>query len=411
MLGEDIRGRPNDGICGPIELVVLQGTSFCNLNCSYCYLSESSRRNRSSMSLSALELIFEKILSSRYVGEGLQVSWHSGEPLVLKPGYYAEAIDKILALRNVYLSSDFDIQFDIQTNGTLIDQTWCDLFKAYESVLSVGVSCDGPAVLHDAYRRTWAGKATHQQVMKGIELLRANGLRFDVIAVVSPDGLQYPEAFIEFFAKNRDSLREFHFNLYDEFDIGLADEDSLELYCRRYDGFIRSLLKAYASLHPLPRIRNFSAFYEMVLSEAETKTQFDARSMSRPLKALNVQAHGDVTTFYAGLTGNECRDLYEDGRGLVVGNLLQQNLDEIASSRKLLRIWQDFEVSHKACEAECQYYGVCSGGYNLVKHKRFGTFNATETPECRIHVKTFANAVLEELGRDVAVLSEGPAGA
>jgi len=26
-------------VLGPIELVVLQGTPFCDLNCSYCYLS------------------------------------------------------------------------------------------------------------------------------------------------------------------------------------------------------------------------------------------------------------------------------------------------------------------------------------------------------------------------------------
>ena len=139
----------------------------------------------------------------------------------------------------------------------------------------------------------------------------------------------------------------------------------------------------------------------MIFSDADIKPQYDARSMSRPLRALNVQTNGDVSTLYAGLTGNECQDLYGDGKGLIVGNLLIQELDEIASSGKLRRIVQDFEKSHSACEANCDYYRLCSGGYNLIKFNRFGKFDATETPECYIHVKTFTSTLLSELNRNI----------
>ena len=65
---------------GPVEMVVLQGTPFCNLNCSYCYLSEASRRNKATMDMPTIRTVFDKLLSSRYVDAALNVSWHSGEP-------------------------------------------------------------------------------------------------------------------------------------------------------------------------------------------------------------------------------------------------------------------------------------------------------------------------------------------
>jgi uncharacterized protein len=142
-----------------------------------------------------------------------------------------------------------------------------------------------------------------------------------------------------------------------------------------------------------------SDFYARIFAGPEVKRLFDARYMSRPFRSLSVDVNGNVSTFYAGLTADESRDLYGDGQGLLIGNLVSQELEEIARSDKLRRIAEDFETSHRACEAVCDYYSLCSGGFNLIKHKRFGTFAATETPECFVHVKTFANALLEDMNK------------
>jgi uncharacterized protein len=48
------------------------------------------------------------------------------------------------------------VKFDIQTNGVLIDESWCELFERHRDSLAVGISCDGPAELHDSYRRSWS---------------------------------------------------------------------------------------------------------------------------------------------------------------------------------------------------------------------------------------------------------------
>ena len=46
---------------GPIDLVVIQPTSFCNLNCDYCYLPD--RHLKSQLSLDLIKPIFKNIFT------------------------------------------------------------------------------------------------------------------------------------------------------------------------------------------------------------------------------------------------------------------------------------------------------------------------------------------------------------
>jgi uncharacterized protein len=141
-------------------------------------------------------------------------------------------------------------------------------------------------------------------------------------------------------------------------------------------------------------------FFNRLFGDSGDRPGYDARTMSLPFRTLSIEANGDVTTFYAGLTLDECRDLrnlYGDEKGFVIGNILQDDLSAIARSPKLRRIAADFEASHAACQRSCEYFELCSGGYNLIKYRRFGTFDATETPECAIHVKTTADTLLAHI--------------
>lgn len=48
-----------------------------------------------------------------------------------------------------------------QTNGVLLNDEWCRFFR--ENDWLVGISVDGPAELHDAYRVNRRGNSTHQK--------------------------------------------------------------------------------------------------------------------------------------------------------------------------------------------------------------------------------------------------------
>lgn len=386
----------------PIELVVVQATSFCNLNCQYCYLSEDTRKKKDRIALSELSIYFTKILSSHYLGDRLIVSWHSGEPLVLGTTYYEAVIERVSALAAKFRGADFKVLHDFQTNGTLINDEWCAFFNKYRDTVTVGVSCDGPDDMHDIYRHDWKGAGTFAKTLRGIERLVDNDIKFSLIAVISPRTLQYPDEFFDFFYAYRPHISEFRFNLLDEFSE--SGEFSYQDSRNSYYAFLRSILDKLVSLgakDELLNIKNFSYFYDRLLSPPAERLKLTADHMSRPFRAFNIATNGDVSTFYAGVTIDECPDIYGDGKGLVLGNLNDQSLDEIAESPKLARLCRDFRRSHAVCQDACPYFQLCPGGYNLIKFKRHGTFNVAETPECRIHVQTFADALIDHMKQSV----------
>ena len=51
---------------GPIGLVVIQATSLCNLDCSYCYLPD--RHKRRQFDLDLLPLLLNRIYDSPFWG-------------------------------------------------------------------------------------------------------------------------------------------------------------------------------------------------------------------------------------------------------------------------------------------------------------------------------------------------------
>ena len=71
----------------------------------------------------------------------------------------------------------------VQTNGTLIDDEWAQLFAQYNFLL--GVSLDGPQQWHDHYRITAGGQGTYDLVRKGIECLRRHNAEFNILSVVN----------------------------------------------------------------------------------------------------------------------------------------------------------------------------------------------------------------------------------
>ena len=146
------------------RLLVLQPTPFCNIDCDYCYLP--NRQDKSRMSMGTVALAARRLADDQLAGPSLTVVWHSGEPLVLPPSFYEEAFDTIADA----IGRDCKVTHSIQTNGTLINDQWCELFARRN--VQIGVSVDGPADLHDRHRRTRNGKGPHHKVLAGMALLR-----------------------------------------------------------------------------------------------------------------------------------------------------------------------------------------------------------------------------------------------
>ncbi|MCI5077468.1 radical SAM protein [Oricola sp.] len=379
----------------PIELVILQGTPFCNLNCTYCDLSAASRRIRQVMEPELIERVFTELFTSGLAAGEVTVVWHSGEPLTLPPDYYDRAITQIEALRTALVGDAVSMRYDIQTNAVLIDAAWCDLFRRHARHMKIGVSCDGPEQMHDAYRTNWGGKASHAKVVRGMDLLAAHGIPYKVIAVVTDKALADPRAFYDFFNARRAELSGFHFNILASGDGESPDLSYGSADRQRYYDFYRTLL-AYAAEADGLGIQNFTQGLGRILRAGDAGSRY-MEETSAPLKALNVDVNGYVTTCYAGLAIDTLPDAYGDGLGLSIGNIKDTSLVEMARSDKLRRIIGDFESSTAHCLRTCEYAGVCSGGFEITQRLGGGSFEAGETAECVIHVKALTDALLDDV--------------
>ena len=72
-----------------IELLVVQPTPFCNIDCRYCYLLD--RNSKAVAAPETLSNLFSQVFASGWVRDCLSVVWHAGEPLVLPVEFYRNA--------------------------------------------------------------------------------------------------------------------------------------------------------------------------------------------------------------------------------------------------------------------------------------------------------------------------------
>ena len=169
-------------IAGPVafNVMIKPAGSLCNLDCRYCYYLDKADIYggvEPRMSLQMLETCVREYIQANDVPE-VTFNWHGGEPLVMGLDFYRKAV----ALEQKY-AGDKTIRNTIQTNGTLIDQNWASFFR--DNGFLVGISIDGPADLHDRYRRDKGGAPTFDKVLRGISLLYRNNVEFNTMTTVN----------------------------------------------------------------------------------------------------------------------------------------------------------------------------------------------------------------------------------
>lgn len=173
--------------------------AICNLDCSYCYFLEKEALYPDSnfrMSEEILAIYIKQLLESQESPECTLV-WQGGEPTLMG----LEFFKKIMDLVSKYRPTGMQVFHSIQTNGVLLDEEWCKFFR--ENGFLVGISIDGPDWMHDQYRVNKAGKATHAQVVKALELLKSHQVEFNLLTVVSQSNQDHP---LELYRYFRDEL-------------------------------------------------------------------------------------------------------------------------------------------------------------------------------------------------------------
>lgn len=155
--------------------------AICNLACSYCFFLDKELLYPGSpfrMSDELLENYIRQLIES-HRADRVTVAWQGGEPTLMGLDFYRRAIQ----FQDKYRKPGMTFENTMQTNGTLLDDEWCEFFD--ENNFLIGISLDGPRELHNAYRVDKKGRPTFDEVMRGVRLLRKHGIEYNVLTTVN----------------------------------------------------------------------------------------------------------------------------------------------------------------------------------------------------------------------------------
>jgi uncharacterized protein len=357
--------------------VVLQPTSFCNIDCSYCYLP--MRQVHRPMSMRVVTAIAEVLARSGLLAERLEVRWHAGEPLTVPAAFYDEACRVLTDV----LGSQTGLWFSVQTNGTLIDERWCELFRRRQ--IEVGVSIDGPAALHDANRRTRQGMGTHARAMRGVEALRANGIAFDVISVITGNTFRQSAQYLDFLT----DLRPRSVGLNPEETEGAHTSGLFATTSFRAD-YTRFLAEMYAWQEATGiRVRQLTMMRDLIRSGRLPLRNDQAE----PLMMLAVTADGRMSTFSPELLGWSAPE-FDD---FTFGSVLDPQASLTRWTDGFIRLAGQVERGVRLCEESCEYFALCGGGAPANKWAENHSFASTRTGACQSNTMAVADVVLAAL--------------
>lgn len=368
-----------------VNLLIIQPTPFCNINCDYCYLPERSLHKQ--MSMAVLEQTLKKVFASGLVGEELSIVWHAGEPLAVPLLFYKQAFQAIERLA----ASGEKINHSIQTNGMLINDRWCALIK--EHGIRIGVSIDGPDFIHDAHRKTRNGLGTHAQVMKGVAALRKHGIDFHAIAVITEESLDHPDEIFNFFLEQE--IQRIGFNIEEIEGINQVSTLAQATTDQRIKGFLHRLHDLQKSSGGKIKIREFDRAYQAIAfsSGEDAEQAYKRNDQVVPFGIISIDYKGNVSTFSPELLGMKS-ETYGD---FCFGNIVTQDFPEIEQNAKLKRVLADIEAGVRLCSETCEYYSLCGGGAPSNKYYENGSFATAETMFCRYTIKMPLDIVLADL--------------
>ena len=366
-----------------IELLVIQPTPFCNINCKYCYLPD--RNLKAVVAQQTLVNLFSQVFASGWVQDCLSVVWHAGEPMVLPISFYCNAFEVIERLKPVNLS----VRHSFQTNGTLIDQAWCEFF--IREGVNVGISIDGPKHLHDRNRLTRSGRGTFDKTIAGIRLMRRNGVPFHVISVLSLASMAAPREMFDFYIE--EGIEEVCFNVEesegDHISQSFAELEVEAAYYRFLSEFWRL---STAAPGELTFIREIDNAIQQVIRPQDAPF---GNQLSEPFAVLSMDCAGNISTFSPELLGLKNPD-YGD---FLLGNINRDPLLELPHRPSFLRMLRDIRTGVEMCRQRCEYFSVCGGGEPVNKLAENGTFASTETAYCRLTRMRATDLVLNALER------------
>jgi uncharacterized protein len=321
--------------------LLIKATRLCNLRCTYCH--DWRVGPNQTMQFPVLARLIAAVLQDP-THNAVRFTWHGGETTVLPISFY----EKALWLQARFRRPGQRIDNYLQTNATLLTPEWARFLRA--NAFGVGLSIDGPAEIHDRYRRTATGQPTFDAVLRGIALLREYEVPFGVLLVVDEDGYAAgPDALFDFCLKL--GVRHYGLNFVaptNQPDAAPGTPTTHYVEPARMVAFLTRLYDRWRE-HGDPRIgiRDLESVRARVAAGSTSSCMWQGGCFG---VVFGIEPNGDVA---------HCEEFVGDPR-YIVGNVLT---DDFAALRRkaLLRTLQAENEQALVGLRACRNFAVCNG--------------------------------------------------
>ncbi|WP_433619535.1 cyclophane-forming radical SAM peptide maturase AmcB [Dactylosporangium sp. CA-139114] len=351
--------------------VVMQPTTLCNLDCTYCYLPFRARNERMSPAVAAA--VAASVNPWAAADRRFSVVWHAGEPLAAGRAALAGLMAPFTG-----------VEHHVQTNATLIDDAWCEFFA--EHGMRVSVSVDGPEA-RNAQRVNRGGVPAYGAIQHGIEALRRHGVPFSALCVVSDPRPGLAAELYEYFLDLGCEV----------LGINIEEQEGVNA---RANAFADEAVRAFwaelvAAWRRDPRIHVREIEWTLRYAGAVLDHRADGLLPGALDPIPTIAADGRVFLLSPELAGFTDPRYGDFSSGSVLATPLAEILAGAASSAPWIG---EYLRGVESCRRTCPYFGFCGGAHAANRYFEHGRFDGTETNHCRNSKIRLLEGVLDHAG-------------
>ena len=338
----------------PISQLLVKVATRCNIDCSYCYWFRDAAvyDKPKLMSTDVLQQLLRRIEEhvTRYALVDFPIVLHGGEPLLWGVENFSRFAEACKAISS---RTGCEIPIAVTTNGVLIDDEWLNCFEAHD--ISVAISLDGPAHVHDIHRRTFQGTGTHAAVERAARMLVARDIGVTALAVCNP--AFPPQGYVDFFADCGIA----------SYDIMIPDatvDETPPSIASFYNGLFGLWMEANRS-RPAVNIRTVT---DMIASLLGNNSPTEGVG-HKPVELCTVMTDGSVEA-------HDVLRIAGNGVTQTTFNIFEHTIDDVRNEPR----WKAArDASINLCEKcrQCKFMNACGGGY--LPH-RFSKTNGYDNP-------------------------------
>jgi len=375
----------------PFSLLIKPASADCNLRCDYCFYLEKCRLYPQSSRHRMSEEVLSRLVRS-YLDTEQPVhtfAWQGGEPTLMGLEFFRRVTD----LQAEHGRAGTAVANGLQTNATLIDDALAEHLAQYRFL--VGCSLDGPARMHNRYRRALSGKPSHADVLRGIRTLQRHQVEFNILVLVSRANVRHAREVYRYLTDQG-----FLFHQYIpcvEFNEQ-GEPEPISITGDEWGAFLCAIFKEwYPDDIYTVSVRNFDA----LLNRLVDGTVVVCTMGDNCCQYFVVEHNGDIYP---------C-DFFVD-EDLKLGNIMNASWEDLLACRTYCDFGARKRKWHAACST-CDCLDLCSG--DCLKHRMY----AGNPPQNRSrlcsgikqfigHTRTHFEALAQQVRRERSAQGQWP---